>query len=249
MYLLPRTPPYIIVSLVVIFGLLFHPIWYFWWIEEALYRRLSALVLMVICLCLLGYIVWPVTERPAEKPEQATVQEIPSAVAKKIPEPIRPTIPNEEKKKQTQTTEKPYFGLLGTELKTTPRDQITFQVKNMGNHAAINLSNRVIMIDQQLQIEPTVFDWSEGNEIPPDIPHFFTAYLQLPPIEVPAYVIFAIRYQDKEASLTKPMCQIWYLKWAGTENGILSTNFTHASIVERDNILNHLRDKLKDYLK
>lgn len=213
MWLLPRTPPYIIASLVVIFVLLFHPIWYFWWIEETLYRRLSALTLIILGLCLLGYSVWPTTERSADKP---------------------------------------YFGLLGTEVKTTPSPQLIFQVKNMGNHTAINLFNRLIMVDQQFQIEPTVFDWSEGNELPSGLPRSFTANLHFPSaasIEVPAYVIFAIRYQDKESSLTTPLCQIWYLKWAGTVNGTLSPDFPDASIMERSNILSHLGNKLKDYLK
>ncbi len=58
-YLLPKTPAVIIISLLLIFGCVFHPIWNFWWIENSKSRRWLAMGVLVICLIGLGYFVWP----------------------------------------------------------------------------------------------------------------------------------------------------------------------------------------------
>jgi hypothetical protein len=74
-FLLSKTPSVIIVSLLLIFVLLIHPLWNFWWIEKTLLRRIIACVFFVTALVLLGYIVWPTP---------ATLVQ-PSSVEKEIP--------------------------------------------------------------------------------------------------------------------------------------------------------------------
>jgi hypothetical protein len=107
----------------------------------------------------------------------------------------------------------------------------------------------MIISDQKFQVEPNISNGSDANEVAPEILHYCKAGLQIPPLELPVYVIFAISYKDKEKPLAKPMHQIWYFKWAGTENGKLSEEIMYTSIEERDNILSHMKDKLKDYLE
>jgi len=51
---LPKTPLTNIVALAAAFGLLFHPIWNFWWIEETFPRRFMPLVMLATILTYLG---------------------------------------------------------------------------------------------------------------------------------------------------------------------------------------------------
>lgn len=59
LYLLPKTPFVVIACLVVIFGVLVHPVWNFWWIEESLTRRVGALVILAGLLVIMGDLAWP----------------------------------------------------------------------------------------------------------------------------------------------------------------------------------------------
>lgn len=58
-YLLPKTPLVILVALVLMFLLLVHPIWNFWWIEDRPRRRAGALTCLAVLLGVLGLSVWP----------------------------------------------------------------------------------------------------------------------------------------------------------------------------------------------
>lgn len=58
-YLLPKTPLVVVSSLILLFALLIHPIWNFWWIESKVWRKLLATLLFVLALILLGQISWP----------------------------------------------------------------------------------------------------------------------------------------------------------------------------------------------
>jgi hypothetical protein len=57
--LLPKTPSVVIFCLVLMFVLLIHPVWNFWWIEKSLNRRIFAGIFLIAILGFLGVIVWP----------------------------------------------------------------------------------------------------------------------------------------------------------------------------------------------
>jgi hypothetical protein len=59
-FLLPKSPSVIVGSLVAIAALLLFPIWNFWWIEDAVWRRIGALAALVLALVIVGAFVWPV---------------------------------------------------------------------------------------------------------------------------------------------------------------------------------------------
>lgn len=59
LYLAPKTPAIVVGLLVMMFVLLFHPLWNFWWVEKTWRRRSLALAVLVIVLCWLGWIAWP----------------------------------------------------------------------------------------------------------------------------------------------------------------------------------------------
>jgi hypothetical protein len=59
LYLLPKTPPVVLLCCVAIFGLLFHPAIHLWWIEDAPYRRIGSVVILMLGCMGIGYIAWP----------------------------------------------------------------------------------------------------------------------------------------------------------------------------------------------
>lgn len=59
LYLVPKTPLVVICGLVLIFILLIHPIWHFWWIEKSIWRRLGVLTFLLGILIFIGFISWP----------------------------------------------------------------------------------------------------------------------------------------------------------------------------------------------
>lgn len=113
MWLLPKTLPIVIISLIAIFLLLVYPVWNFWWIEKSLWLRLSALLFVASCLCMLGYIVLPkeqlieqtgktafIDNEKQSSAKQPTAEDIATEVAKRIPK----LIPESNKSKQPQQT-------------------------------------------------------------------------------------------------------------------------------------------------
>jgi hypothetical protein len=59
LYLLPKTPGVVIVSLALMLALLLHPIWKFYWIEDRRWRQATACILLVLGLTVLGVKSWP----------------------------------------------------------------------------------------------------------------------------------------------------------------------------------------------
>lgn len=57
--LAPKTPYVIITLLILIFILMLHPIWKFWWIERSIWRRMAALLILCIGLLTFGAYIWP----------------------------------------------------------------------------------------------------------------------------------------------------------------------------------------------
>jgi hypothetical protein len=66
--LLPKTPSVVVVSLGLIFLLLLHPIWNFWWIEESIGKRTCAVIALAIFCSLLGFVGWPTADQSNEEP-------------------------------------------------------------------------------------------------------------------------------------------------------------------------------------
>jgi hypothetical protein len=83
-FLIPKTPIAIIICLVIMFALLIHPLWKFWWIERSRNRQIIACLFLVACLFLLGRAAWPPPVLPQSQipdvksmpPEQALSKEI-----------------------------------------------------------------------------------------------------------------------------------------------------------------------------
>ncbi len=58
---IPKTPVTTVFWLVVVFGLLLHPVWNFWWIEDSPRRRGAALTVLCGILVGIGIAYWPHT--------------------------------------------------------------------------------------------------------------------------------------------------------------------------------------------
>jgi hypothetical protein len=65
---MPKTPVFLIGSFALIFLLLIHPVWNFWWIEKSSFRRWPALITLAFCIFLLGYFAWPNPLAPVSQP-------------------------------------------------------------------------------------------------------------------------------------------------------------------------------------
>ena len=66
LFLLPKTPFVVVACCLLIFTLLLHPVWNFWWIEKSISRRCSAIASLAAILFLLGIWTWPVDELTRE---------------------------------------------------------------------------------------------------------------------------------------------------------------------------------------
>jgi hypothetical protein len=62
MFWIPKSPIYLIGSLILMFATLAHPIWNFWWIEKTTFRRSTAIIIFLLCLLGFGYKVWPISD-------------------------------------------------------------------------------------------------------------------------------------------------------------------------------------------
>lgn len=65
LFLLPKTPLVVVVCVALVFLLLIHPIWNFWWIEQSSGRRLIACLLWAFGCGTVGYVAWPQPNIPA----------------------------------------------------------------------------------------------------------------------------------------------------------------------------------------
>ena len=59
LFLIEKTPVSVIVFCAVLFALLIHPLWNFWWIEDSSARRRSATAVFIIALIFLAWNTWP----------------------------------------------------------------------------------------------------------------------------------------------------------------------------------------------
>jgi hypothetical protein len=105
------------------------------------------------------------------------------------------------------------------------------------------------LVDQRFQIKPRVLDGSKGNEFPAGTGSVYYTDINFPPVIVPSYLVFAIKYQDKEVSFSKTFSQIWYFKQPGGTDKAPPLHFLEPSILEREAIINQLKQELEDYLK
>jgi hypothetical protein len=162
--------------------------------------------------------------------------------------------------KQEKSIDKPNFTFVLTpqiinappELKEQAESEsdyaIKFIIRNGGKHVANNLYSRCILIDQQFQMQPTIIDKSEGNDFVPDGIYTCNVIFNCRPAITPLYVIFAIKYQDKELLSSKLLKQIYYFKSFVNKRGILPLLLIDVSKSEREDIDRHLKQELKDYL-
>lgn len=153
---------------------------------------------------------------------------------------------------------RPDFEILGDpelikatpELKAQFNSEYVFQITivNKGKHSAINLENRLILVDQQFQAkQPIVSEGSKGNEIPPLNHSTYLAGRNFVGQVAPTFSVFAIKYQDKEAQASKPFFQTWYFKQIGGTAEAPPLHFSETTIQERESILSYLREKLKGF--
>jgi hypothetical protein len=82
-WLVPKNSVTIVLTLMLMFGLLVHPICNFWWIEKRLFRRVWACIVAVAFLVCLGFLAWP--SKPLVAPLSQDGKSVMLEKQKKIP--------------------------------------------------------------------------------------------------------------------------------------------------------------------
>jgi hypothetical protein len=116
-------------------------------------------------------------------------------------------------------------------------------------HIATNFYYKTILIDQLFQTAPSIRNGSRANDLPAGISFVYCDKINFQPPVVASYLIFAIKYQDKEVPSSKPPSEIWCFKVPEVKDDASPLHFADVSIPERESILTHLTEELKDYQK
>ena len=129
---------------------------------------------------------------------------------------------------------------LKTQVETDYSIQIT--IINKGSHTASSVYNKGILTDQMFKTKPIIVDSSKGNDLPQGVRCTFSIGADFPLVIPPSYLVFAIKYQDKEASFLKTFRQIYCFKQPGGRLEAQPLRFVETDIPERENILNHFKE-------
>jgi hypothetical protein len=86
-FLLPKTPPVILLSLALVFLLIVHPVWNFWWIENSRTRRFVSLTSLAVVLALVGWVIWP---KPSSQPKSYAATLLVRYASGALPFPVDP---------------------------------------------------------------------------------------------------------------------------------------------------------------
>lgn len=62
LYLFGKTPAVVIILSVLLFALLIHPVWNFWWVGKSRWRQIFFIGLLAAVSCLIAYGAWPIIE-------------------------------------------------------------------------------------------------------------------------------------------------------------------------------------------
>jgi hypothetical protein len=160
------------------------------------------------------------------------------------PEPSRDMIP------------RPNFSIANPELITaTPGFKSEFgsnteyvvqiKVTNVGTHTATNIHYKWIIVDQLFNFKPNIEDGSKANDCSPNmVCTYSVGFICIP--TVPSYFIFAIRYEDKDISLSSKFPRISSYKFSGNLTE-LPLQFNDTSIPEYRELIDRFKQELKDY--
>jgi hypothetical protein len=200
LFVVPRTPLTIVLLLTLAFLLLIHPAWNFWWIEKALWRRVSALIILAIILAGVGYGSWPTppiavvaTTPPASAPATSAPSsggiQKPPEPSKHSPEPSK--VPTDKKRPKIVQSEKRQIEEPATapEKKEIPSPSPNPQI--------VNNAPGGIAISGGNVTNPTV-----NNFAPPD-PKFTVSVVEIPlsPEDTAKYKMRVIIKTDREADI------------------------------------------------
>lgn len=148
-------------------------------------------------------------------------------------------------------SKRPKFELAAPGIKPLPQSppfrlQITMQ--NRGAHDARDLSGQILIVDQAFTHEPGKTQFSIAGDIPPNSPTpWYRDDLILDNNIPPQYVVLGLTYAD--ATNNKVNNQIFYMKWGGVQNGKTAPDFVYATLGDRDRILSHLKNELKQFIE
>jgi hypothetical protein len=121
LYVLPKTPLVIIVLLTSSFLVLIHPVWNFWWIEKAIWRRILALGVVALALSGIGYSSWPIPPQQIAETKQPEIKPPPSpAISDSKPKPNKQAKPQPKPEPSKSQPPKPELPGASAQKQETP---------------------------------------------------------------------------------------------------------------------------------
>jgi hypothetical protein len=136
-------------------------------------------------------------------------------------------------------------------LKPLPNEphyrRIQITMENDGGAPAVDLTGKVIMIDQKFVTKPFIDRFSLAGEVPLHTPTpYYNDSAIIPQEAVPMWVVLAIKYRGTTKAGVE-YAQAFYMKWGGVQSGVTAPDFVYVSVTERDIIYDGLKDELEEY--
>jgi len=225
-------------------------------------KQIGPIILMI--LCVIGLVLglyWFASEKESITPPKPAPP--PDAQAQQKQGQQNPLVKEPKQSKVPPTfrenieADKPYFVLSRVQIVKTTPEQIQVAsgydhimqtyVANEGKHTATDIRYRRILVDTQFQTKPQIEDSSRGNDFPNGYGNLHQSGIDLKPVSISWYFIFAIKYKDKDTSSQKALSQIWFFKQLGGEKREFPIHFFETSASERKDIMDHLKEELKNY--
>jgi hypothetical protein len=232
----------------VLFGAAITILWGFYFYEPTKIRKTIRIIFSLIVLAFWLWAFIPPLQELWEKDHPV--------VSKPLYHAPRPPQKESQRPKKTPAKCEPHFFSYSPEIIKSPEDSplrviLRIPIENISNCSIFDATGIQINIDRQFQSAPNITKYSMASEIPPKKVQYFHVSGSLPPTIPPMYLVFAIKYYDADVHTKsrKLYSQITYWKYGAADNKMPSPIFDNVSLAERDEILAHLKNDLKDFIK
>ena len=133
-------------------------------------------------------------------------------------------------------------------LPNSPPFRIQINLKNIGLNPASDLVADIFLVEHTLAQRPQFsFNFSVGNLIEYNSPTpWYNDTLHLPNNLPPQFIVMGIRYND--SLLERTFKQIFFMRWDGVATGITHPDFVHVSVDQKNQLINHLREELREFI-
>lgn len=156
----------------------------------------------------------------------------------------------DDSKENTSALNRPYLSSTGTggfsHEESTDSVYLTFPFMNNSLHSAFDLRTRIVLVQQSDFKIVATDDTSLAGEISPM--QQTDLFWHTPPAPKdnydmpPLYVILAFQYSGRPDVSHPQYYQLFYMKWAGIQNGVIEPRMTYLQIEERNRLVEQIEE-------